>query len=64
MEHRVDDKLRPSDLEEDSVREAAKQGATHRAVDKLIRFRMTPNGHERPGDDRKELVGEAGTPPG
>lgn len=61
MEHGVDDDLCPGDFEEDAVREAPKQGATHCGVDELISGRMTADARDRRVDRREELAAEAGT---
>jgi hypothetical protein len=40
VEHGIDDDLASEHFEENAVGEAAKQGSTHPAIDKLIRPRM------------------------
>jgi hypothetical protein len=46
MEHGVDDDLRPADLEEHGVRESPKECPSHRAVDKLVSFRLASDRRE------------------
>jgi hypothetical protein len=57
MEHCVDENLRVSGFIEYGVREATEKGPTHRAVHKLVGFRVSANRCEAGADSSEKLVG-------
>lgn len=61
MENAVDDDLGCLHLKEDAVGKPRQQRPPHRGIDKLIGFRMAPDGRETGAEGLKELVSEAGT---
>jgi hypothetical protein len=58
MEDGVDNDLRPADLEEHGVRESPKECPSHRAVDKLVSFRLASDRREAGVEGLKKIAGE------
>ena len=61
MKDRVDEDIRPFDLEEEGIREAAEKGTARLTVHKLVRLGMASDRRETCIDGSEKLAAERGT---